>query len=164
MNHANTVDWRAERSLRALLLFLRIFVPAALVLGGLIQLGCVQVGDDVNAPSATAIVNPPGSPAPGASPGTAPCGMAVTAVVVNAPETVRVGESARLDATPFAGLLQIPDECNAARAVTWQAAGPCSILGSGFNPSLRGDAPGSCEIRAVIDLVSSPARVVAVIP
>lgn len=68
-----------------------------------------------------------------------------------------VGETLRLDATPRNAEGQAVSMVCHSPAVAWRyTPGTCSLLGEtgGFNPLLRADAPGLCELRAIVGNVT----------
>jgi len=68
-----------------------------------------------------------------------------------------VGETLRLDATPKNAEGQAVSAVCHSPAVAWRyTPSTCSLLGetAGFNPLLRADAPGLCELRAIVGNVT----------
>lgn len=109
------------------------------------------------------VVQQPGS---GSSPVPSPSACPAPAFArVSGPSEMRANEVRGLDLTPFlAAGVQSPASCDAARAVSWDVEGPCSIEGAGYNPNLRASAPGVCEVSARVDGVRSDVLTVRVVP
>jgi hypothetical protein len=94
--------------------------------------------------------------------------FSVQRVDVRVPTVLRVGDSQRLDATPFdvAGNAR-PSACNERDGAAW-SAGPSSvcILNStvGFNPVLSARSLGNCTVSACVGGVCSGSQIVQVLP
>lgn len=71
--------------------------------------------------------------------------------------TISVGSLVQIDATPFGDSGQVPDGCNQLRSVAWAVITPttCQVVGSGFNPFLRGLRVGGCTLTATVERVVS---------
>lgn len=104
------------------------------------------------------------SPTPLPSPGATPDPCRIESVHVAFHSGVQLpflalGVTHQVDATPFNSSGQVADGCNVTRAVTWAVQTPttCQVIGSGYNPFLRGLRVGSCSITATVaNVVSAP--------
>lgn len=70
-----------------------------------------------------------------------------------------LGATEQIDATPFNASGKVPDGCNVSREPLWQVLTPttCQVIGSGYNPFLRGLRVGSCSITATVaNVVAAP--------
>jgi hypothetical protein len=139
-------------------------VLAALVALG--SIGCTNtcatgaVCGDYNILGASGTPTPTPVPSPGATPD--PCRIESVRVSWHSGAqfpALNLGETHQIDATPFNASGQVPDGCNVTRSVTWSVITPttCAIVGSGFNPFLRGLRVGQCSLTAsVSNVVSAP--------
>lgn len=96
---------------------------------------------------------PTPTPLPGATPD--PCLVRSLAVSFHSGAQlpfIELGVTEQLDATGFNDGGQIPKGCDVAREPAWQTLTPttCQILGSGWNPFVRGLRVGSCTVTASI--------------
>jgi len=70
-----------------------------------------------------------------------------------------LGATEQLDATPVNSSGEVPKGCNVAREPSWSVLTPltCQVIGSGYNPFVKGLKVGTCSITAtVVSVVSSP--------
>lgn len=102
----------------------------------------------------------PTPPLPGATPD--PCLLKAVRVGWNGGANfpfLALGDTHQLDATPLNDSGALPDGCNVAREPVWAVLTPltCQVIGSGFNPFLRGLRVGSCSVIATVsNVVSAP--------
>jgi hypothetical protein len=111
---------------------------------------------------------PSGTPAPtpSATPWVALACNAVTSVKVNAPASMRPGETAVIDATPrdAQGSKRDP-RCDEDAGISWNQSGPCSVSPqiASFNPTLTATQPatgaGICQVTATVSGVEGSAVV-----
>ena len=132
----------------------------AVVLGLFVLAACdLYTGDILTSTTQTQTNEPPGaSPSPGGGPA-GPCPATATVNVTikgGGSTTLTVGDVVTLDATPRHSAGPLPDACNEGKTVAWSVVGPCNLGGTttGFNPELRGAAPGTCSVTAVVDNVT----------
>ena len=108
--------------------------------------------------------NVPATPTPTPVIGATPDPCRVESVVVSFHSGAQfpflaLGETHQLDATPFNSSGQVSDGCNVTRAAVWTVLTPttCTIIGSGFNPFVRGIRIGACMLTATVaNVVSAP--------
>lgn len=151
---------------------IRRYLAAVSLMGALVAMsyacantcstGAVCGDHNVLGPSVTPSPTP--LPSPGVTPD--PCDpREVGAVNVSFHSGVQMpflalGETHQLDATPVnRSGLEIPAGCNVARPVTWTVLTPltCQIIGTGYNPFVRGLRVGTCSLTATVaGVVSSP--------
>lgn len=107
--------------------------------------------------------SPSPSPSPSIAPSPDPCLIKAVRVSfaggssAQTPSLPLGGEPVRLDATPINEAGPVPDGCQATRSVVWAVQTPvtCQIVGSGFNPFLRGVRVGVCTVTATVERVVS---------
>jgi hypothetical protein len=115
---------------------------------------------DYNNVGPSSLPSPTPVPLPGATPD--PCRIESVQVGFHSGAQfpfLALGETHQIDATPFNSSGQVPDGCNVNRSVTWGVLTPitCQVIGSGYNPFLRGLRVGSCSVTATVaSVVSAP--------
>lgn len=138
-----------------------LVVLAALAYGCQTDGGCQVSGSGnlciVGGPTALPSVTP--IPSPGATPD--PCRIEAVRVGFNAGvqlSAIALGASEQLDATPVNAGGEVPKGCNVAREPVWQVLTPttCQVIGSGYNPFLKGLRVGLCSVTATVSNVVSP--------
>lgn len=145
-----------QNSVRLVLLCL-----AALV--GLAALGCTTTCEsgaicgDYNSVGPS-VPTPTPTPAPGSTPD--PCRVEGVTVSFHSGAQMpflALGEAHQIDATPVNASGEVPKGCNVAREPIWQVLTPttCQVIGSGYNPFVRGLRVGTCSITATVSSVIS---------
>lgn len=160
-------DARAERSLRAMVLILRVLAPLALVAAVLFSAGCDLIGGDSTGPTQVVNVNVNTSspnPTPSSSPGGAIASVSVGpfAWACTKPDDnhVPVGCTVTFTATPkFASGADAPESVHGPNAEWLIVSGSGAISladygGNQFNKLARGLAPGPFRLRVTVQGVA----------
>jgi hypothetical protein len=99
-------------------------------------------------------------------PGTSVCNPVARVDARIGSPSLRVGQTTRLDATPFdtAGNPR-SDACNLASGIAWAQTGPCSLSSATvFNPVVTTTAPGICNFVALVEGTPSNTATLTVVP
>jgi hypothetical protein len=67
-----------------------------------------------------------------------------------------LGLTEQLDLTPYNSSGEVPKGCNLTREPAWTANANCQILGSGYNPFIRGLKVGTCTVTASLMWENKP--------
>jgi hypothetical protein len=100
------------------------------------------------------------------SPGTSVCNPVARVEARVGSAQLKVGQSTRLDATPFdAAGNPRSDACNLASGIAWAQTGPCSLSSTTiFNPTATTTGAGSCNFVALVEGKPSNAATLTVVP
>lgn len=133
---------------------------AAILFGCSNQCESGAICGDYNTFMASALPSPSPTVLPGATPD--PCRVEGVDVGFHSGAQLpflALGASEQLDATPVNSSGEVAKGCNVTRQPTWAVLTPttCQVIGSGYNPFLRGLRVGSCIVTATVaSVVSAP--------